>query len=155
MKFKIIILIILLLSPIITSLNGQTRRSTIPRQYLREKEQRIQVLPETEFENIIDGLNNGNTNQISRYFAQQVYLSLRSGDRGYYSRNQSYYLIDNFFKVYEPINFQTTSRMIESSTPYLAGKLFCRFRGSMEVFQLYLSLSWNGYSWEITQISIN
>jgi len=97
----------------------------------------------------------GNTNNISRYFAPQVYVSLRSGERGYYSSNQAYYLLDNFFKIYSPINFQTTSRMMEGSMPYLSGRLFCRFKGSMETYQVYLNLNWNGFRWEITQLSIN
>ncbi len=155
MKVKIIVLILIQIFLGSLSLSGQTTRSFVPKQNLKEKEQKTQIRPETEFENIINGLTNGNTNQISRYFSQQVYLSLRSGERGYYSSNQAYYLIDNFFNIYQPISFQITSRMFESSIPYLAGKLYCRFKGSIEVFQLYLSLSWNGNRWEITQISIN
>lgn len=135
---------------------GQTKRSVIPRQNFQERtEQRNFPSPVTEFENIISGLNDGNVTQISRYFASQVYLSLKSGERGYYSSNQTYYLIDNFFKLYEPVSFQVISKMTESSTPYLSGKLFNRFKGSIEVFQVYLNLAWNGYRWEITQISIN
>lgn len=135
---------------------GQTKRSVIPRQNFQERtEQRNFPSPVTEFENIISGLNDGNVTQISRYFASQVYLSLKSGERGYYSSNQTYYLIDNFFKLYEPVSFQSISKMTESSTPYLSGKLFSRFKGSIEVFQVYLNLAWNGYRWEITQISIN
>lgn len=152
---KIIFLVLLQIFLGSLFLYGQQTRSIVPKQNLREKEHRTQILPEAEFNNIIDGLNSGNTNQLSRYFSQQIYLSLRTGERGYYSSNQAYYLIDNFFNIYQPISFQTTSRMFESSIPYLAGKLFCRFKGSIEVFQLYLSLSWNGNRWEITQISIN
>lgn len=153
---RLIYILIIALFVISSGAYGQNKRSIIPRDHFREKtEQRNFPLPEVEFENVIDGLNTGNIAQISRYFSSQVYLSLRSGERGYYSNNQAYYLIDNFFRIYAPISFQTTSRMMESNTPYLAGKLFCRFKGSIEVFQLYLSLYWNGYRWEITQISIN
>jgi len=135
---------------------SQTRRLKIETQNFNEKiKKQSYPLPESEFENIINGFNEGSVSKISRYFSQQVYVSLRSGERGYYSSNQAFYLLDNFFRINEPINFQTTSRMIESSTPYLAGKLFCRFKGVIEVYQLYLSLNWNGYRWEINQISIN
>lgn len=135
---------------------GQSRKSQIPRQQFQEKtEQRSYPSPEFEIENIIAGLNDGSVSNISRYFSNQVYLSLKTGERGYYSSNQAYYLLDKFFKIYEPISFQTTAKMIESANPYLAGKLFCRFKGSIESFQFYMSLNWNGFRWEITQISIN
>jgi len=156
MRTKIFLLVIILvLASLISDLKGQKRSTT--RQFSQEnpKIEKSYPLPETELENIINGLSDGDISNISRYFAQQVYLSLKSGERGYYSKNQAYYLIDNFFRVYSPINFQTTSRMMEGSMPYLSGKLFCRFRGSIETYQVYLNLYWNGFRWEITQISIN
>lgn len=156
MKELVYIFTLILLIVVYSIGFGQRKRQFSPQTNFQEKiEQRNYHQPEMEFENIMNGLNSGDISQISRYFSQQVYLSLRTGERGYYSNNQAYYLVDNFFRIYNPINFQTTSRMMESSTPYLAGKLFCRFKGSIEVFQLYLSLYWNGYRWEITQISIN
>ncbi len=155
MKTRLTIVVLVQIILINSFLFTQTKRSLIPRQNLQEKEYRTQNLPETEFENIIDGFNNGTVNQISRYFSGKVYLSLRTGERGYYSSNQAYYLIENFFRIYQPVNFQVTSRMIESSSPYLAGKLYCRFKSSIEIFQIYLNLFWNGSRWEVTQISIN
>lgn len=153
--------IILLIFTLTLFLSGNDllsqQKSRIKRQFLQEniKTEKQQPPPETEFENIIEGIVTGNVNQISRYFAQQVYISLRTGEKGYYSNNQAYYLLDNFFRVYSPINFQTTSRMIEGSMPYLSGRLFCRFKGSIETYQVYLNLYWNGFRWEITQLSIN
>jgi len=156
MRIKIFLLVIVLALILISDLSAQ-RRSSITRGFSQEntKIERSYPVPENEFENIINGLVSGNTNNISRYFAPQVYVSLRSGERGYYSSNQAYYLLDNFFKIYSPINFQTTSRMMEGSMPYLSGRLFCRFKGSMETYQVYLNLNWNGFRWEITQLSIN
>jgi len=156
MRIKIFLLIIVLALILISDLSAQ-RRSSITRGFSQEntKIERAYPAPENEFESIINGLVSGNTNNISRYFAPQVYVSLRSGERGYYSSNQAYYLLDNFFKIYSPINFQTTTRMMEGSMPYLSGRLFCRFKGSMETYQVYLNLNWNGFRWEITQLSIN
>lgn len=157
MRTKIIVLILILAFMISgTDLLSQ-QRSRTNRQFLQEntKIEKTQPQPESEFENIINGLMNGDVNQISRYFARQVYISLKTGEKGYYSNNQAYYLLDNFFRIYSPINFQTTSRMMEGSMPYLSGKLFCRFKGSIETYQVYLNLYWNGFRWEITQLSIN
>ncbi|MCX8056490.1 MAG: DUF4783 domain-containing protein [Ignavibacteria bacterium] len=151
-----IIVTILFLLILGNSSFGQNKKvPPVTKHYQERVEQNTLPIPSSEFESITAGLTDGKVNQISRFFSSQVYLSLRSGERGYYSSNQAYYLIDNFFKIYEPINFQATSKMMESSTPYLAGKLYCRFKGSIEIFNLYLSLNWNGYSWEITQLSIN
>lgn len=155
MKKRLTVIALIQIILINSFLLAQTKRSFSPRQQLQEKEYRSQVLPEAEFENIINGLNDGTVNQISRFFSAKVYLSLRTGERGYYSSNQAYYLIENFFRIYQPVSFQVTSKMSESSSPFLAGKLYCRFKGSIEVFQIYLNLYWNGSRWEITQISIN
>lgn len=151
------ILIALFIIGLNSDLIGQSRKSPVPKQYqFQDKnEQRNYPSPEFEIENIIAGLNDGSVSNVSRYFSNQVYLSLKTGERGYYSNNQAYYLLDKFFKIYEPISFQTTAKMIESANPYLAGKLFCRFKGSIDTFQFYMSLNWNGFRWEITQISIN
>ncbi|MCR4416522.1 MAG: DUF4783 domain-containing protein [Ignavibacteria bacterium] len=157
MRTKIYLVIIcLMFTQLVSDLDAQ-KRSKIIKQFSQEN-QKIEKsfpLPETEFENIINGLSSGDINKISRHFAPQIYLSLRSGERGYHSSNQAYYLIDNFFRIYSPINFQIISRMMEGSMPYLSGKLFCRFKGSIETYQVYLNLNWNGSKWEITQISIN
>jgi hypothetical protein len=157
MRTKIIVLILILTFIISGSDLLSQQRSRTNRQFFQEntKIEKSQPQPETEFENIINGLINGDVNQISRYFARQVYVSLRTGEKGYYSNNQAYYLLDNFFKIYSPINFQTTSRMVEGSMPYLSGKLYCRFKGSIETYQVYLNLYWNGFRWEINQLSIN
>lgn len=132
MRKKIFLLVIVLIcTGFISELLGQKKSTT--RRFSQEntKIEKAFPAPESEFEDIIYGLSNGSTNNISRYFSSQVYISLKSGERGYYSSNQAYYLIDNFFRIYSPINFQTTSRMMEGSMPYLSGKLFCRFRGSI------------------------
>lgn len=111
--------------------------------------------PENEFENIIDALNSKNISALAQYFSSQVYLSLRTGEKGYYSNNQSFYLLDKFFSIYNPMGFQTTNRVMTGFYPYLSGKLFCKIRGIVEAYQTYISLNWNGSRWEITQITIN
>ncbi len=111
--------------------------------------------PENEFENIINALDSKNISALSQYFSNQVYLSLKTGEKGYYSNNQSFYLLDKFFSIYNPIGFQTINRVISGFYPYLSGKLFCKIRGTVEAYQTYISLNWTGSRWEITQITIN
>lgn len=158
MKTKIIFLVAILIVIVQSFDVSAQKRSKITRENFQERriEERQMPVPNVEFQNIANGLIIGEVNQISRYFASQVYISLRTGEKGYYSSNQGHYLIENFFRIYSPINFQTTSKMIESSSPYLAGRLFCRFRSAtIEDFQVFINLHWNGFKWEIIQLLIN
>ncbi len=154
MKVFRVILILALVSSCY-DVQAQKRINQLKQNLQEKKVERNYPLPEIEFENIITGLSNGDVHQIARYFSKQIYLSLKSGEKGYYSNNQAFYLLENFFRISEPFSFQSTSRMTESISPYLSGKLFCRFKGSVEIYQVYLNLYWNGSRWEITQISIN
>jgi len=44
------------------------------------------------------GLSSGNISSIYNFFSTQIYLNLSNGVSGYYSSNQAYYVIQEFFK---------------------------------------------------------
>jgi len=111
--------------------------------------------PAPVFENIISGIEAGSVSTIANYFGKQIYISLNSGERGYYSSNQAYYVLQNYFSIYRPIDFRVSTRLTNSLTPYCAGKLIYSFKGVKETVQVYIGLSWTNDNWEINQITIN
>ncbi len=43
---------------------------------------------------------------ISKYFGQQTYFSFSNGINGYYSNNQAFYVLEDFFKLYKVTSFK-------------------------------------------------
>lgn len=157
MKRIILVMLVIGFLPISEGLYSQRKHQNQLMPKSQEKHKDIKNLPDANFliENISINIAEGNIDQLSNYFSKQVYVSLKTGERGFYSNNQSYYVVQNFMRIYEPLSFQLTSKLTESVSPYLAGKLICRHKGSIETCQVYISLSWNGVNWEISQITIN
>lgn len=121
----------------------------------KQREEKVVFSPENIMSKSIEAISSGNISVLSNDFARQIYLSLKTGEKGYFSNNQAFYLLQNLFSIYEPIEFYSSSKFSESSTPYIAGKLYTQFKGKIEVLQVYVGYFWNGKKWEITQISIN
>ena len=84
----------------------------------------------------------------------QVYVNLRGGESGYYSANQAYYLLENYFKTRRLVNFNFTTIGESDSNPYATGSAGFNEKGSRERAQVYVSLSLAGNRWVITQINI-
>ncbi|GEM_PF-1017327 len=136
---------------------SQQKGQNLLKQNLQEKQKAIKQVPSAaeKIEIISKLFAEREIDQLSGYFAKQVYVSLKTGERGFYSNNQTYYVIQNFMKIYEPLNFQVTSKLTDATSTHFTGKLICHRKGIIESFQVYFELSWNGTSWEISQITIN
>lgn len=126
-----------------------------PRYHKIIPEKSTQSSPAPVFEHIISGIESGNVSGFANFFSKQIYISLNSGERGYYSSNQAFYVLKNYFNIYKPIDFRVSTRLINSLTPYCAGKLIYSFRGIKESVQVYIGLSWTNDNWEISQITFN
>jgi len=106
----------------------------------------------TDIEN---GIAKGNVSAIFSHLNPQTYFSLSNGIRGYYSSNQAYYILEDFFKIYHVISFRFHSIQAEEGTPYATGIYFYEFKGKREAAQVYISLKNTGKSWKIIQITFN
>lgn len=111
--------------------------------------------PNFVFDKIIDGINKGSVLEFSEYLSSQVYISLNTGEKGYYSKNQIVYILQNYFNIYKPSNFRITSRLFNSTNPYFAGKFTYSQRGKIGNVQVYIGLSLVDNRWEITQLTFN
>jgi len=107
------------------------------------------------FNNLESGILTNDVKKISKYFSPQPYISLINGVNGYYSSNQAYYILEDFFTIYKVVSFKISETKNEESVSYGKGDYYFEKKGKREVAHLYVTLSKSGSKWHITQISIN
>ncbi|MDH3267964.1 MAG: DUF4783 domain-containing protein [Ignavibacteria bacterium] len=107
------------------------------------------------FNDIESGILTNDVKKISKYFSPQPYISLINGVNGYYSSNQAYYILEDFFTSYKVVSFKIGETKTEKSVSYGKGDYYFEKKGKREVAHLYVTLSKSGSKWHITQISIN
>jgi hypothetical protein len=107
------------------------------------------------FNDIESGIVSNDVKKISQYFSSQPYISLVNGVNGYYSSNQAYYIIEDFFNSFKVVSFKMEETKTEGSVSYGKGDYYFEKKGRREVAHLYITLSKSGNKWYITQISIN
>ncbi len=107
------------------------------------------------FARIEEGINTGSIDKFSNYFANRNYLSLTNGVAGYYSANQSYYVIKDFLSVTQPLNFKLTNIVTETSAPFAAGSLRYISNGIRGTATVFISLQFIENQWRISQITVN
>jgi hypothetical protein len=104
---------------------------------------------------IEEGIKNGDINKLTGYFASQPYISLLSGVNGYYSSNQTYYILQDFFQNFKVVSFKFDNKKFEENVVYGTGEYFYERKGKRESAYLYITLNKIGNKWTILQISIN
>lgn len=107
------------------------------------------------FNDIESAISTGNVAVLSKFTGSQTYFSLSNGISGYYSANQAYYILEDFFKVYQVSSFRFKNIQAGSDNPYATGVYNYEFKGQKNTAQVYVSLKFLGNCWKITQITIN
>lgn len=107
------------------------------------------------FNDIESGIINNDVKKLSKYFSSQPYISLINGVNGYYSSNQAYYILEDFFNTFKVVSFKMQEVKTEGSVSYGKGDYYFEKKGKRETAHLYVTLSKSGSKWYITQISIN
>ena len=107
------------------------------------------------FNDIESGIISNDVKKFSKYFSSQPYLSLVNGVNGYYSSNQAYYIMEDFFNSFKVVSFKMEETKTEGTVSYGKGDYYFEKKGRREVAHLYITLSKSGNKWYITQISIN
>ena len=107
------------------------------------------------FNRIETGISAGNVSEISGYLNSKTYLSLANGISGYYTSNQAFYVLEDFFNVYKVTSFHFLNMQINENLPYATGVYKYYFRGKRDSANVYISLKQSGDTWKITQITIN
>lgn len=107
------------------------------------------------FNEIESGIKEAKVNRISKYFGQQTYFSFSNGINGYYSSNQAFYVLEDFFKLYRVTSFKFDHIKSDNNLSYATGKYSYDNRGQRSTAQVYISLKKIGSNWIITQFTIN
>ncbi len=107
------------------------------------------------FNAIEKGISSGSVSDLAGYFSSQVYLNLSNGISGYYSSNQAYYVLEDFFETYHTAGFKFNDIRKDEANFYGTGTYHFRFKGKPDDAQVYVSLRRTGNQWKITQININ
>lgn len=147
--FLYIILIITaagFIEPLLSQHNNLQRNLTTPEKI------KIQSVILNEIE---DGILNNDVQSISKYFSSQPYISLMNGVNGYYSSNQTFYILEDFFKSFKVVSFRFDVKKTDESVAFGKGTYYYERKGKRESANLYITLSKSGSKWYITQISIN
>lgn len=105
------------------------------------------------FIDIENGFNNGTVSSFYNHFSSQNYLSFFNGINGYFSSNQSFYVLENFFQIYRPISFKFNTINTERN-PYATGILYYDEKGKRNSAYIFVSLNQTGKNWQISQITI-
>ncbi|MGE5497631.1 MAG: DUF4783 domain-containing protein [Syntrophothermus sp.] len=125
-----------------------------PRNPLKDQKQYVPA-PRDIFLSIEEGIAMQEIDKFSKYFDSQTYLSLSNGISGYYSANQVFYILQDFFRIYQPVNFRFLSVSDKSETPYASGYYRYESKGLRGTSQIYIALKKTGSNWKISQITIN
>ena len=101
------------------------------------------------------GISEAKLSEISPYLSSNVYLSFLNGVSGYYSSNQAYYILEDFFKEYKATSFSFESINFNTTIPFAKGTYYYEHKGNRSEAKVYLTMKLTGKSWKITQISID
>lgn len=106
------------------------------------------------FSQLEKGLNNGVVSEFSQYFSNDTYISLANGITGYYTANQSFYILQDFLSIYVPFKFSFSNISTDSNSPFATGSFKYDYKGVRNTARVFISLKSFGDKWHITQITI-
>ncbi|MEP0860807.1 MAG: DUF4783 domain-containing protein [Ignavibacterium sp.] len=107
------------------------------------------------FDDIEISIREGNVGRLSKYLGAQTYFSLSNGVNGYYSPNQAYYILEDFFNLYKVTAFKFNQISKDKISPYATGTFSFDNKGKRNTAKVYISLKKIGDKWNITQLTIN
>ena len=107
------------------------------------------------FLSIADGLMYSNVTYISPFFQNEIYLSLQNSEKGYYNREQSGYIIENFFSTYPVSSFKWKNSSRSERFAFALGKYKYKKGGFISTFTISVSLKYINDLWMVDQVIVN
>ena len=104
---------------------------------------------------IQDAIVNKDISTLADHLSTQTYFNLPNGISGYYSSNQAYFILEDFFKTYRVTSFNFDEINSKNNTPFATGNYDYDFQGNRNSAHIYMQLRNTGKGWRITQITIN
>jgi hypothetical protein len=106
------------------------------------------------FDRIEKGILGGAVETFAQYLAPQVSISI-NGDRAcWYSTNQAYSILKNYFGLRRTLSFAFTTRQESEQRAFATGGGRFIKRGTKETIQIYITLKCIEEKWVITQIHL-
>jgi hypothetical protein len=99
-------------------------------------------------------LSTGEARTMLRFFHSKVFLTLLSGENGYYSAEQSYFILRNFFAAHNSAGFSWTGTNLSDQSAWGVGTLRYLKRGQRGNAQVFVSLTRGDQGWRINQLTI-
>ncbi|MBK7265268.1 MAG: DUF4783 domain-containing protein [Ignavibacteriales bacterium] len=123
---------------------------------LTDKSKNFRSIPEPSevFFDLENGLKHGDPSKFSKYLSENSYISLPNGVSGYFSSNQSFYILKDFFKSFDPVNF-SFSQTGGKKDPVATGGLIYESNGKREHAIVYITLQYESNFWRVTQLTVN
>ena len=135
-KYIYIIITLLPLSFLFSQTSNLTQKSETKTNTNTQQEELI-------FREIESGVKDGNVERISKYFGQQTYFSFSNGTNGYYSSNQAFYVVEDFFKLYRVTSFKLDHIKSDNNHSYATGKYNYDNKGQRNSAKVYISIKEN------------
>ncbi|HMQ79722.1 MAG TPA: DUF4783 domain-containing protein [Ignavibacteria bacterium] len=107
------------------------------------------------FLSIADGLMYSNVTYISPFFQNEIYLSLQDSEKGYYNREQSGYIIENFLQSFPVSSFKWKNSSRSERYAFALGKYKYKKGGFISTFTISVSLKYLNDLWLIDQVIVN
>ena len=107
------------------------------------------------FVNIGNGINYSNVYEVIPYFGTEVYLNILDDEKGYYSPDQTKFILENFFTNNPVSSFKWRMSSRSDNYAFASGKYKYRKNGYINSFELSVSLKYSNDLWLIDQIIIN
>jgi len=99
-------------------------------------------------------LSTGEARAMLRFFHTKVFLTLLSGENGYYSAEQSYFILRNFFAAHNSTGFSWTGANLSERSAWGVGTLRYLKPGQRGNAQVFVSLTRGDQGWRINQLTI-
>ncbi|MBI2418137.1 MAG: DUF4783 domain-containing protein [Ignavibacteriales bacterium] len=108
---------------------------------------------EQVFASIEQGMSSGDISGFADYFSNQAYLSLSGGYNGYCSASQAFYILQNYLKLHQPVQFKFTT-INTTQSPYSTGVYTYEMKNKRGTSQVFISLRFSNNKWFISQFTI-
>lgn len=102
-----------------------------------------------------NGIRTGAIREFSDELMEETYISLESGVSAYFSANQSFYVLKDFFQHFRPTGFKMIKKSTSSETPFAVGQLTYNKNGIRGESQVFITLKLENNKWKISQLIIN
>ncbi len=111
--------------------------------------------PDEIFNDFRNGVINNNIAEFTRHFQGDVLIKLRNGVADYFSPNQAYFVLKDFFDSYQVISFGYKNISEDGNFPSASGELNYKHNGMNGSALAFISLEKKNNEWVIVQITIN